>query len=582
MKRLFAAIMTLALVGGLALAQAPANTYVYQSFGGVDSLDPAQAYDTASGGILENIYETLVDYEGESVTDFVPALATEWEISEDGTVFTYTLREGVTFHSGNEFSCRDVEYTFERALVHNPPDAGVWFLAETLVGTEANANDALGEDATDEDFAEYWQMIENAVQCLDDYTVQFNLTQPDPAFFFKMMASMPSSIIDSQWTIDNGMWDGTEETWREWIGVDLRQHFLHDNPSGTGAYRLVNWDGDTVVAERFDDYWGEAPAIENVIAQRVEEQSARVLALQQGDADRIELGDRATLAQLRGAPGVAIHEEADWVSTTVGVLFFNHNVNIENNPDVGSGQLDGNGIPADFFADADLRKCLTYSFDQEQFIQQIYQGEGQPITMALPPGFLGYDPDLPIYTLDPERAEEHCRAAHGGQVWEQGFEFTATYNAGNTTRQTALEIVKDNVEFLNPNFRMNIRSLAWPEFLAHTDQGFGTMFALGWAPSYADPDYFIHPFYHSQGFYANRTNFAEPELDALVDEARVIVDDDERAEIYREIGRIGYDLAPFLPYPSPTVFIVTRDNIAGVYRNPMYSDQFLWKDIAKN
>jgi peptide/nickel transport system substrate-binding protein len=84
------------------------------------------------------------------------------------------------------------------------------------------------------------------------------------------------------------------------------------------------------------------------------------------------------------------------------------------------------------------------------------------------------------------------------------------------------------------------------------------------------------------GFYAARTNFADPELDALIDEARVIVDEEERAELYREVGRLGFELAPFLPHPSPIVHIVTRDNVEGVYYQPMYSGLLLWKDIAKN
>jgi peptide/nickel transport system substrate-binding protein len=580
MKRIIVTLCLGMLVLSSALAQSDPDTFVFQPFGAIDSLDPGHAYDTASGVAIENIFERLVGYVGDSVTEFEPQLATEWEISEDGLTYTYTLREGVVFHSGNPFTCADVEYSIKRALVTNNPSSGVWFMAETLVGTQDNANDYLGEDASDEAFAEYWARIDGSVECLDDFTVQFNLQQIDPSFFVKLMSNV-ASIIDKQHAIDNGLWDGTEDTWRDWIGVDLREYGLHANTSGTGAYRLVNWDGTTLIAERFDDYWGDAPAIRNIVVDTVDEQSTRILALQQGDADRIIIGDRASLAQVRGIPGVTVHEEDEWVSTTVGVLFFNHDINMNGNPDVGTGQL-GGGIPANFFADVDLRKCFAYSFDQQAFIAQVLQGEGEALTMALPPSFLGYDPDIPLYDLDPERAEEHCRAAHGGAVWEQGFEFTATYNAGNTTRQAVLEIVKENIEALNPNFVMNIRSLAWPEFLNHTDQGFGTMFALGWAPSYADSDYMIHPFYHEEGFYASRTNYANAEMTALVDAARQTIDEDERAELYRQVGWLGYEEVPFLAYPSPRVFIVTRDNIEGVYNNPMYGGQFLWKDITKN
>lgn len=578
MKRIIPLLLSLLLASGW--AQSDPDTFVFLTFGPIDTLDPAHAYDTASGVALENIFERLVGYVGESVTDFEPQLAVDWEISEDGLTYTYTLRQGVVFHSGNPFTCADVEYSIKRALVVNNPASGVWFLAESLLGTPDNAIDHLGADASDAEFAEYWQRIDNSVVCLDDYTVQFNLQQIDPSFFVKLMSDV-ASIIDKQHAIANGQWDGTEATWREWIGVDLREHGLHANASGTGAYRLVSWDGTTLIAERFEDYWGEQPAIRNVVVDAVDEQSTRILALQQGDADRILLGDRASLAQVQGLPGVTVHERDEWVSTSVGVLFFNHNINMNGNPDVGNGQL-GRGIPADFFADLDLRKCFAYSFDQQAFIEQVLLGEGEALTMVLPPSFLGYDPDIPLYDLDPERAEAHCRAAHGGAVWEQGFEFTATYNAGNTARQAVLEIIRENIEALNPRFRMNIRALSWPEFLNHTDQGFGTMFALGWAPSYADSDYMIHPFYHRDGFYSSRTNYANDEMTALVDAARQTVDEEERAALYRQIGWLGYQEVPFLAYPSPRLFIVTRDNIEGVYLNPMYGGQFLWKDITKN
>ncbi len=582
MKQIILSLFATLFLFATVIAQSDPDTLVIQTFGPIDSLDPGHAYDTASGAVNSNIFERLVTYVGPDITQFAPMLATDWSISEDNLTYTYNLREGVVFHSGNPFSCKDVEYSIKRGLVTNHPSSGFWFLAPVLIGYEEHADATFGEDGSDEDYADYWSRIENAVTCVDDYTVQFNLYEVNPAFFVMLMSDV-TNIIDMQHAVDNGLWDGTGATWRDWVGVDYREYPLHTNPSGTGAYRVLSWDGTTVIAERFDDYWGEAPAIKTVVSATVAEQSTRILALQQGDADIITIADRASLAQLRGDPNVIIHEEDDWVSTSVGVVFFNHAITMDGNPDVGTGAL-GSGIPANFFADVDLRKCFAYSFDQQAFIDQVQQGAGQRLTMVLPPSFAGYNEDVTTYDLDPEKAEEHCRAAHGGAVWENGFEFTATYNAGNTTRQAALEIIKDNIEALNANFRMNIRSLAWPEFLNHTDRGFGTVFALGWAPSYADADYMARPFYHETGFYAGRTNFGDPELSRLIDAASATTDEEERAEYYRQVGALGAELVPFFAYPSPKVFIVSRANVEGIYFNPMYAapTHTLWKDLSKN
>ena len=68
------------------------------TFGDIDTLDPARVYDTASGEIVQNVYETLVFYDGAATDKFVPMLAESWTVSEDGTVWTFNIREGVKFH----------------------------------------------------------------------------------------------------------------------------------------------------------------------------------------------------------------------------------------------------------------------------------------------------------------------------------------------------------------------------------------------------------------------------------------------------------------------------------------------------
>ncbi len=559
-----------------------ADTYVHQVFGEWDTLDPVNAYDTASGLVIENVYDTLYSYDGESITEYTPALATDFEVSDDNLTYTYMLRDGVSFHSGNEFTCADVEYSIERALVTNPGDSGAWILMEPLTAFYSNVDSELGEDASDEDYAAAWETISGSVECLDDTTVQFNLAQVDPAFFVKMMF-YAAAIVDSEWAIENGMWDGTEDTWREWVGVDLREHYLHNNVSGTGPYQVVDAEPTTVVAEAFDGYWGDAPSIQNVLIQVVDEEATRLLALQQGDADRISVNSWATVeSQVRGLPGVIIHEDPDWTSLVVGAIHFVQDVELEDNPNVGSGELDGNGIPADFFADENVRLGFSYSFNQDAFIEQLYVGNGSKLTMALPPSFLGYDEDIPTYGYDPEAAEEAFRAAFDGELWETGFELTITYNTGNTTRQTIAEILKENIEILSPNFTINVRGIQWPDFLASRQAQREPVSIVGWIPDYADPDNFIYTFYHSNGYYGQLLGYENPEMDELITEARTITDTERRAEIYNQVGEIGYEDVPFVTYPTQQVFIVTGESLEGVYYNPMLSGSFLWKDISKN
>ena len=580
MHRFFVTLATALLVGAVAFAQAPANTYVFSTFGAPASLDPARAYDTSSGTILENVYETLFTFDDPAIDQLKPALATGVEILNDGLTYRFALREGVQFHSGNVMTCADVEWSFQYGLVTaHPEGATSYLLGKQFLGSQQTGDDVEAFLAGTD-----WAEIDAAITCPegpDGLVVDLNIQAPDPAFL-AVLAYTAFSVIDSEFAIANGVWDGTEATWQDWIGRELTEEFLHRNTAGTGAYKVVEWGDASVIATRHDGYWGGAADIENVVINYVDEEATRILALQQGDADRITLGQRASLVQVRGAPGITVHEEPDWAGTCVSAGFFNFAIDMTDNVDVGSGQLDGAGIPSDFFADVNVRRGFAHLFDQDEFIAQIYQGGGTKLTMGLPNTFPGYNPDVPIRTLDLEAAEQAFRLAWDGAVWENGFEFTALYNAGNTTRETLLNIIKDNVEFLNPKFKMNVRSLPWPDFLARSAEKKIPLFALGWCADYADARNFVNTFYDNDGFYSARTSINLPEMQALIDQADVILDQETRAFLYRDIGTLHHDLAPLIVYPVPTEYILTRDNIAGVYFNPMRSHYYLWKDVAKN
>jgi len=581
MKRIFAALVaSTLLVLGTAFAQAPADTYVYMTFGQPVSMDPARAYDTGSGGIIENVYETLMAYDGEAIDKFVPSLATGYSVSDDGLHWTFTLRPNVKFHSGNTMSCKDVAWSFKYgALTANPEGAPAPLMGNLWLGTDINGSDpeAFLAKVT-------WDMIDDIVTCPDGpegLTATVNLVNQTPALV-PILTYTAFSIVDSQYAIAGGAWDGTQATWESWVGRDLTAEFLHKHTSGTGAYKLVEWNDDSVIADAFADYWGGAPALAHVVYRYVDEQSTRILAVQQGDADRITLNENSAVTQVEGAPGVSVLRNPNWVPASVTSVFFNFDINTDANEDVGTGQLDGKGIPSDFFTDVNVRRGFAQLFDQQGFVDQVYQGQGVVITMGEPPSFLGYNPNVAVRTLDLEAAEQFFRAAFDGAVWEKGFEFTALHNSGNTIRQTALELIKDNLEFINPKFKMSVRALPWADYLSRTAEKKAPMFAIGWSADYADPSNFINTFYDNDGFYSARTSINVPEIQAIIDQADKLVDPEARGFLYRGIGPLHYDEAPLIAVPIQNAFLVVRSNLEGVYYNTMYSDKFLWKALSKN
>jgi len=549
------------------------SVLVYQGSADIPTLDPGTTYDTSSGQVVENLYETLVTYEGNSLTELAPLLATEWNVADGGTEYRFTLRDGVKFHSGNDFKCADAEYTFRRNLVTNTSDSGNWFISESLLGTGSNAND---------DPSITWEKISNAVRC-DGETLVFTLPKADPAFLSKL-AYTGQSIVDSAHAEQIGEWDGTEATWKEAVGKDLTGSPLAQDPSGTGAYKFVSKDATAFRAEAFEDYWGEQPSIQNVLLQIVPEQAARQQAFLRGDADLIETGGRPIIEeQLRGKPGVAILD--DLPDTSAFGIFMNQDIKGEGR--LGSGKLDGQGIPANFFSDADVRRGFVAAFDVPTYIEEVQAGKGEPRNFLLPETFPGYNADLEPAKFDLDAAREAFRQAWGGEVWENGFTVNATYRSGSLPAQTAMELLKRNIESINPKFKVNIEAKQWSEILEAGDKGEEILIMTGWAPDYADPDNFVHTFYSSEGYYNPRANFKDEQIDAWVQEARTTTDVERRNELYTQIAERAKEQAYFILMPSTPGILAYRDNLQGISEdtyNPMLSfgTGTLWKNLDKS
>ncbi|GGI79962.1 ABC transporter substrate-binding protein [Deinococcus wulumuqiensis] len=567
------ALLSTLLLAGSALAASPKDTLVLQYGSDVPTLDPGVAYDTASGEMIENMYETLVGYKGNSLKTLEPVLATKWTASNGGKTYTFDLRKNVKFHSGAVMTCTDAEYTFERNLVTNSAESGNWFIAESLLGTQSNAND--DKNVT-------WAKIDKSVECNSKGQLVFTLPKVDPAFLAKL-AYAGQSIVEKKYNAGIGEWDGTEKTWKSWVGKDLTGSNLSKKPNGTGPYRLVKQDANNLLFQAFGGYWGKAPTIKNVIRQKVTEIAPRQQAFLRGDADVIEGGGRnVDEAQIKGKPGVA------WVdnlpNTTSTVIFMNQNIKATNL--LGSGKLDGKGIPANFFKDANLRRAFSYSFNYQQYIADVQKGKGKQRTMALPDSFLGYDPKVSTYKFDKAKATQYFKQAWGGNVWKNGFTMTVNYRAGSVPAQTAMEILKRNVEAINPKFRINIQPKQWSEMLSASKKGEEAMVMIGWAPDYADPDNFIYTFYASDGFYSPRSNFKDASIDKWVKQARATVNTAERSRLYSLVGKRAYEQAPYILVPGGVNYTFYRNNIVGVSAstyNPMTSGTLgvLWKDLSK-
>lgn len=569
-------LSTLALALGACgnRASGNASTLVYQESADIPTLDPGVTYDTASGQVVENLYETLVDYRGASLREIAPKLATAWQFSQGGRVLTLTLRRGVSFHSGNPLTCADAQYTLRRNLVTNSSASGNWFLSQALLGTQNNAKD--------DPSGVTWAKISAAVRCDEAGRLVLTLPQPDPALLPKL-AYIGQGIVDRKQAIKIGEWDGAEASWKTWVGKDLTGGPLDKAPSGTGAYRLVKRDANSLAVSAFPGYWGTKPSIHNVLIQKVPELATRYQAFLKGDADVIETGPRATIQQqLQGKPGVVVLD--DLPNVTASAIFMNQK--ISDKALLGSGKLDGQGVPATFFADPNVRLAFNFAFDTQSYIRDVQLNKGKPRTMLLPDSFPGYNASIPTYRFDVMKATAAFKRAFGGQLWQQGFVLNADYRAGSVAAQTAMEILKRNVEALNPRFKINLTAKQWSSMIADSQNGKEAMLLNAWAPDYADPDNFLYTFYSSRGYYQSSSNFRNAQMDAWLDAGRRVTDQGQRDKLYAQVGRAAHDGAYYINLPAAAGIFVFRDSVQGVSAatyNPMrgFPLGVYWKDMSR-
>jgi peptide/nickel transport system substrate-binding protein len=527
------------------------------------SLDPGYAYDTSSDGIIwPGIYETLITYDGSVLSRYVPRLATDVPslanglISEDGLTYTFPIRQGVHFHDGTVMTPADVRYSMLRFMLQDRDGGPSWLLLAPLLGTDST-RDSKGAVAVKYDDAAKAVTVEGQ-------NVVFHLKRPDAAFLSILAAW--SFVLPQQWAAAHGDWDGTAATWAKYNNPKIQDRYEFDHTNGTGPFSLQTWDRQSkeLILVRNDRYWRAPATLARVVIRTVTEFATRRLALQQGDADVIAV-DRPDQTQVAGMEGVTVQD--GFPTLLLQAFQFNQKIDATANPDVGSGKLDGNGIPPDFFSDVHVRRAFASAFDYGTFIRDAYRGKALQPNGPIIQGLLGYDAALPTYSFDRQKAVAEFHAAWGGKLWDTGFTFTEMFNTGNTSRQVAAQIVKDVVESLNPKFHVGVRSVQWSTFLQVAGQHKGTMYAIAWSADYPDPDDFAQPFLASDGSYPKRNGFADPRLDQLVQEGITTADPVRRADVYRRLTRMTYEDAPAIFEAQPTAFVVMRSWVHGWYYN---------------
>lgn len=507
------------------------GVFVHALDGEPTTLDPARAAlgEYGEQAIIQ-VYEFLVDI-GPDGPEPIPALATEVPteenglVSEDGLTYTFPIREGVTFHDGSELTAEVVKYSWDRAMELNLPEGQASTLSDTVAETNA----------------------------VDDFTFEVTLQQPNAAFITSVVYSTPAAIVSMEAVESNG-------------GVTAGEpnEFMDGNMVGTGPHEFISWErNEQLTFEVFDGYWGE-PATLDARWQNVPEESAIVLGLRAGDYDAI---------QFQPTFGPELEDTEGVVLDTGGLLL--EPFQLAFNLNIPEGALpSGDTIPTDFFHDRRIRQAFNFAFDYDAFIDGILGGLGEPATY-IPPGVLGYDPDAPVYAQDLEQAEQLFRDAG---VWDEGFSVSVLVEDNPAFEPIGL-ILKDSIEALNPEFRINVRTVSESQFdEAHGASPFEFAMWIKNADPFVDPHFYMQTYMHPEGEWGERLGFASgyenpDEIAELIDAGFATTDVAEREAIYQELLPMLYE-DPMWIYPAQEVNAQAyRDWVDGFVYNP------LWKTL---
>jgi peptide/nickel transport system substrate-binding protein len=465
------------------------------------TLDPQNTTSGEDVKVTNQVYDTLIEFEPNQTT-LQEGLATDWNV--DDTTVSLTLREGVTFHNGEEFTADDFVATYRRFTdsdyEYYPGDDYVSAYGPFTLG------DWVSEASAD-----------------DDYQLTIELDQRY-APFLRNLAMFASSVLSEQ---------AIQE-----LGTDLSSQ-----PIGTGPFEFDSWDtgNERIRLSAYDDYWGEGPNVGEVVFTAIGQNTSRAQTLDTGDADIIDGLDAQSVQIVNNSDSAEVVETQ---GINIGYLAFNMAQREE-------------------FRDRQVRQAISYAINTEAIVNTIFQGIAVQASQPIPEQVVGYNEELDPYPHDPEQAQSLLEDAGYGD----GFSFElATFQNPRTYNPSPLqaaETVRSNLNEVGIDVEINQQP--FNPFLDYTSEGRHDACFLGWMTDNADPDNFYYALLHPQveegelsedqdwvSFDADGFNtldvaaWANTEFMELTEEAQTTYDQDERAELYRQAGQIAHDEAPWV------------------------------------
>lgn len=524
-KRVVAAAATL-VIGALALSACASQrdgdgegegtadvdgTFVFGASADPASLDPAFAQDGETFRVSRQIFEGLVGTEP-GTPDPAPLLAESWETSEDSLSYTFALKEGVTFHDGTPFNAEAVCANFDR-----------WYNWEGLAASEALGyyyNKLFKGYASSPDAAVY-------DSCTPDGDASVTVALKKPFAGFIAALSLPAFGMQSPTALAEYNADevgGTAE-------APTLSEYAMGHPVGTGPYKFDEWaPGEQLTLSSYEDYWGDAGQIDEIIFRVIDDPTARRQALESGSIDGYDLVGPADTAALE-EDGYTMVSRPPF---TILYLAFNQAVEELQDPTV--------------------REALSYAIDKDALISQVLPEGTEKATQFMPPSVNGWNADVTTYDYDPEKAKELLAEAGYDESNPLQLTFNYPVNVSRPYMPDPEQIFTVLSSQLNEvGVETTPQSNEWGDYLdlitGGTDHG---IHLLGWTGDYNDTDNFLGVFF---GQESAEWGFDNPELFDALTAAREVADLDEQTQLYSDINEQVAEFIPGVPlaHPAPTL-----------------------------
>ena len=481
------------------------------------TFDPHLTEDSTSGLLVNEIFGGLVTIEPFNFS-VAPDLAESWEINEDGTVYTFRLRSDAKFHDGKPVTAQDIKWSIER--VANPELASpiVDQYLTDIVGVRARLDEAASEVS--------------GVQVVDDQTVRFTVDAPKAYFMAKM--TYPSGFVLDQENVEIG------DNWFE-------------TPNGTGAFRLDEYTiGETIRLGRNQYYHLGPPHVDEV--EMILSGGNRMILFENDEIDvtGVGLADLERVLDPTSPLNPLIHPYPARFSTSY----------------IG---LNTDQPPLD---DPKFRKALNLAFDRDQIASVVYEGAVRPAKTIIPPRFPSYNPDLDPYPYDPEEARrllaESKYGADPDSIPRMVLSISGSLGAAVPL---GLEVILQAWE-QELGLQVEIQQTEWATFLEDVNQERYQMFSLGWVADYPDPENFLDLLFHTES-EGNNTNYSNPEVDAILELARVERDVTRRFELYNQVEEMILEDSPWvLLWNDEDWYFLIKPNVRDYFLLPLTIPKF--------